>query len=129
MSTEVSLDQLAETLQDYAFAYLLTVNDQQRAHAVAVTPVIRGQELVLGDVGKRTRANVAARPAISLVWPPAETDGYSLIVDGESASGDGELSVRPTRAVLHRPAPGFATGPSACGSDCVPIDIDRAASS
>ncbi len=123
MSTEVSLEQLAETLQSYAYAYLLTVTDQQRAHAVAVTPIITGENLLLGDVGKRTRANLAARPSISLVWPPTETDGYSLIVDGESSTDGGELTVRPTRAVLHRPAPGFASGPSACGSDCVPIDL------
>ncbi|PRC51529.1 hypothetical protein C6A85_63615, partial [Mycobacterium sp. ITM-2017-0098] len=56
----------------------------------------------------------------TLVWPPREPGGYTLIVDGAaSASGDG-LSIQPTGAVLHRPAtPGTPTA-SGCGDDCDP---------
>ncbi len=56
------------------------------------------------NAGGRSRTNAQARSAVTLVWPPLETDGYSLIVDGD-ASIDGEtVVIRPTGAVLHRPA-------------------------
>jgi hypothetical protein len=63
---------------------------------------------VLGGVGRHTLANVAANGHGTLVWPPVDTGGYSLIVDG-AASGDADASavtVAPTKAILHRPAPG-----------------------
>jgi len=43
---------------------------------------------------------------VSAVFPPtADSDGMSLVVDGE-ASVDGDVvDVRPTRALLHRKAP------------------------
>jgi hypothetical protein len=38
------------------------------------------------------------------MFPPSQADGYSLIVDGEGeVNGDG-IVVKPTWAVLHRPA-------------------------
>ncbi|MDF2825563.1 MAG: hypothetical protein K0R68_2971, partial [Mycobacterium sp.] len=39
MSVKVDLDGLAEVLADFAFAYLITVGDDHRAHTVAVDPV------------------------------------------------------------------------------------------
>ena len=121
MSIDVSLDQLRDTIERYRFAYLLTVTDDGRVHAVAVTPAVTGDGVVISDVGRRSRANAAERPSISLVWPPAEAGDYSLIVDGESSANGNGLTVRPTRAVLHRPAPAGATSPTGCRSDCVPI--------
>jgi hypothetical protein len=42
-----------------------------------------------------------------LLWPARAAEPYALIVDGEvdiDDESDGELVVRPTRAVLHRVA-------------------------
>ncbi|PRC47922.1 hypothetical protein C6A85_82460, partial [Mycobacterium sp. ITM-2017-0098] len=104
MSVKVDLDTLADTLGDFSFAYLVTVGDDYRAHTVAVDPELTGGALRLGSVGNSTRRNATAHPDVTLVWPPREPGGYTLIVDGAaSASGDG-LSIQPTGAVLHRPA-------------------------
>ena len=40
MSVKVDLDQLADALADFTFAYLVTVGDDYRAHTVAVEPVL-----------------------------------------------------------------------------------------
>jgi hypothetical protein len=40
MSVKVDLDQLAGALTDFAFAYLVTVDDSYHAHTVAVEPVL-----------------------------------------------------------------------------------------
>ena len=109
--------------------YLLTVGDDRRAHCVATPCRWRGDELEL-EVGNRTLANAAVHPAVSLLWPPNEADGYSLIVDAEvtstegSGAGDNIVRARPSAAVLPRPAAG---GPvtEGCTADCVPL-LDRA---
>jgi hypothetical protein len=131
MSISVALDALRDEIgRAGAVTYLLTVNDNGRPHAVAVAVEWDGDELAM-RVGRRSAATAAPRPEVSLLWPPAQPGGYSLIVDGEAHGADGEGStmlVRPTTAVLHRPA--APPGPSAagaegaekgCGSDCVPV--------
>jgi hypothetical protein len=123
MSVKVDLRMLADTMRDYGFAYLLTVSDDQRAHAVAVQPRLERQMLYVDGLGDRTRANLEARPDVTLLFPPVEQAGYSLIVDGRaSLTGETGASVVPAHAVLHRPAD-HATGPtgSSCGNDCVPV--------
>lgn len=115
MSVPVDIAELAEHLQHYGFAYLLTVGDDQRPHAVAVRPTLDGRAFQVDGFGRQSRANLEARPDISLVWPPFEHGGYSLIVDGRAIpAGDG-AAVEPVRAILHRPAE------DGTGHDCVPI--------
>jgi len=68
---------------------------------------------------------------VSLLWPPDDVGGYSLIVDAEvtgtagTGSGDNLVRVRPTRAVLHRPAPTAPDAPpvagDGCAADCIPL--------
>ena len=121
MSIPVSLVRLREAITDFGSApYLLTVSDDGRPHSVAVPVTWDGDELVM-PVGNRTRANATARPLVSLLWSPRERDGYSLIVDAEvTGAGDGSVVLRPTGAVLHRPAPA-SDDTSACSSDCIPL--------
>lgn len=124
MSEVVALRELAETLRRYGFAYLATVGDDQRAHLVAVTPVLRGGELHVERPGRRTCRNLARQPAVTLVWPPAEPGGYSLIVDGAGSLDGDVLTVVPVRAVLHRPAqPSFEPASGSCASDCVELPV------
>ncbi|MGH7787066.1 MAG: pyridoxamine 5'-phosphate oxidase family protein [Candidatus Binatia bacterium] len=124
MSVPVPLERLRAALTDRGgSAYLLTVADDARPHAVHV-PVRWSGDRLAADVGKRSAANAAARPSVSLLYP-VRTDGeYSLIVDGTAvvtAHGDGQqVLIMPTKAVLHRPA--AAPDPAApCGADCVPL--------
>jgi hypothetical protein len=132
MSIEVTPRQLAQTLTQYRFAYLVTIGGDARAHVVAVTTRLANDTLLVADLGRRTRANVATHPSVTLVWPPANPSDYSLIVDGVGSIRDAELAVTPTRAVLHRPAPPQTTMTGdGCGSDCVelPVVADIASSS
>ena len=124
MSVPVDLEQLAEALADFTFAYLITVGDDFRAHAVAVDPVLGDSVFEVSAVGRSTRRNAGAHADVTLVWPPAEPGGYSLIVDGRGscASDDAPLVVVPGRAVLHRKAtPDSPPSRAGCSDDCQPL--------
>jgi hypothetical protein len=129
MSKHVDLDALAEQLGNFGFAYLMTVGDNGRVHAVAVHPVLADGVLVISEPSHRTHANALARPGISLVWPPAAASDYSLIVDGDAVLDGDIVRVAPIRAVLHRAAvadPALvmvgASDPDAgCRADCIEI--------
>jgi hypothetical protein len=117
MSIPVSLDELRDVAARQApFAYLLTVTDDATAHAVAVKVSI-DDGVVSCDAGKGSCANASARPNVSLLWPPATANDYSLIVDGRASVEGSTVRVVPSRAVRHRPAPGG-------GNDCVTIPLD-----
>ena len=121
MSIAVSLDRLREETERFgATPYLLTVSDDGRAHATAVTVEWQADELLMG-AGLRSARNAAARPEVSLLWPPFEPGGYSLISDGVVRdTGDERLAFAPTSAVLHRPAVGPPPR-EGCTADCVPL--------
>lgn len=95
-----------DEVDQWGFGYLLTVTDDQRSHLLALRPQVVGDVLRFDAGGGRACRNASARPQVSVVFPPAEhSNGFSLVVDGE-ASVDGDvIDVRPTSAVLHRPAP------------------------
>jgi hypothetical protein len=123
MSIPVPLEGLRTALSDRGDnAYLLTVADDARPHAVHV-PVRWQGDVLVADIGARSAANATARPSVSLLYPVRRDGDYSLIVDGTAvASGEDphRLLITPTRAVLHRPA--TAPDPaSPCGADCVPL--------
>ncbi len=124
MSIPVSLDELRAALTERGdAAYLLTVSDEARPHAVHVAVQWRGDALEI-DVGSRTAVNAAARPSVSLLCPVRYAGDYSLIIDGTAAlvagPGGQRVLVRPTKAVLHRPA--TTPNPAApCSADCVPL--------
>lgn len=122
MSIAVPIDKLRDEIAGLARApYLLTVTAEGRPHAVAVAVTATADALVMRAGGKTT-ANAARSPLVSLVWPADEAGGYSLIVDGDAAVGDGgDIRITPTGAVLHRPGPAPSSSPSACGSDCIPL--------
>ena len=110
MSIEVPIEQLFTDLANWGFGYLLTVSDDERTHLLALRPQVHGQDdqrrLRFDAEGRRACRNSAARPNVSVVFPPTDdSDGYSLVVDGEATVVDRYVDVRPTWAVLHRPAP------------------------
>ena len=127
MSISVELAGLRDAIADTDRApYLLTVADDGRPHSVAVSFEWRDDELAM-PVGNRTLANARTRELVSLLWAPSDPGGYSLIVDATvtetrgTGQGDNELVVRPTRAVLHRPAATTDATADGCGADCVPV--------
>ena len=106
MSVVVTLADLPAAIEaQIGWCYLLTVSDDAEARVVAVAPAWDPTGTFLtAEVGRRTAANVAARPKVSLVWPPATADGYSLIADGAGAVDGTMVRFEPTSVVLHRPA-------------------------
>lgn len=122
---KVDLAELAAKVDEYGFAYLITVNGEGRAHVLAVTPEMTPDGVLLGGIGRHTLANVADNPTATLIWPPADAAGYSLLVDGTVSADPGAatVTVAPTKAILHRPAPG-ADG-KRVGNDCADLAENR----
>ena len=146
MSVPVDLQALRDRLGEFGSrAFLVTVGDEGRPHVVSVHVGTDGDRLVV-SAGRRTSANVAARPDVTLLWPapaptgqdvvfdrgdsgcgdaplrpgdPARLDEYGLIVDGAGELVDADppaVAIRPTAAVLHRLADTAGDGPA-----CVPV--------
>jgi hypothetical protein len=89
-----------------------------------VSPAVDHGCLTIADVGRRTIANATARPYVTLIWPPVDRSGHTLIVDATCTPTDPTtVRVVPTRAVLHRPAPPGPTPAEGCGSDCVEVGL------
>jgi hypothetical protein len=106
VSIEVALDDLPSAVAEFAFAYLVTVADDGRARVLAVATEATDGRLVVADAGRSAPANVAARPAVTLVYPPPTPEGMSLLVDGDATADGTTVTVTPTRAVRHRSAIG-----------------------
>ena len=101
---KVDLERLAAALPDFPFGYLISVDDDYRVHTVTVEPVLRGAVLDIGLIGGGTRNNLARRGDVTLVWPPAEPGGYSLIVDGIAEISDADPDTIPPGAWWCPPA-------------------------
>jgi hypothetical protein len=102
VSIAVALEDLPGKLVEYPWCYLVTTGDE-RPHILAVKPSVVTAGLRCAT-GHSSRANVVRNPLVVLMFPPPQPDGFSLLVDGEGAvDGDGVI-VKPTWAVLHRPA-------------------------
>jgi hypothetical protein len=101
--------------------FLLTVRDGARPHAVSATVSWDGDDLVT-SAGSRTAANVAAAPAVTLLWPSSGQE-YSLIVDGTARVEDGTVRITPTHAILHRSVLASAPSGHTDGDDprCKPV--------
>jgi hypothetical protein len=107
VSIEVGVEQLFEQLGEWGPGYLLTGNEQAgRPHLLALRPSIVDGALRFDAGGGRACRNAAERPDVTVLFPPhAGSDGFSLVVDGEASVSGDIVDVRPTRALLRRPAP------------------------
>ena len=105
MSIPVDIGELTKVLADYPWGYFTTVGADQRAHSLAVPTVYRDGLLHI-DAGKSSRRNLEVCAEVSMVFPHPQPGGYSLIIDGPATVSDGEVSMRPMHAILHRPALG-----------------------
>jgi hypothetical protein len=104
MSIPVAVADLAEAAAPFgAAAFLLTAGDDGRPR-IAHLRVTFADGGVVVDAGRGARANATARPLVTLLFPPYEPDGYSLIVDADATVRADDVLLVPTGAVLHRPA-------------------------
>ena len=122
MSLPVAIDDLVTALPRFGSGYLLTSTDG-RVKVVTVDPTPSPPGLRIAAPGRGTLGNLAVNPAVTLVFPPLETHGYTLLVDGTGVADGDDVVVAPASAVLHRPA-AHADGPlppDGCGHDCEPV--------
>ena len=126
MSIPVEPGDIGKQMEQFGTAaYVLTVRDDATPHIAHLDMRLDGAVLRCG-ASRSAAANVAQRSSISVLWPPFESGGYSMIVDAEARTVDGddglELELRPTSGVLHRPAtPATPAANPHCGSDCAPL--------
>ena len=125
MSIPVEIEKLAEALADRGAGYLLTASADGGVKAVSIDPSLAGGVLRCPP-SRGSARNLADRPAATLLFPPTEPGGHTLLVDGTATADDEGITFTPGTAVLHRradPASG-ADGPAApggCGHDCAPV--------
>lgn len=109
VSIEVPIPELFGQVDRWGWCYLLTVSDDGRPHLLALRPTVVGDDerrLRFDAGGGRACRNASARPSVTMVFPPADdAEGFSLVVDGDATVDGALIDVRPTWAVLHRPAP------------------------
>jgi hypothetical protein len=107
VSVTIPVADLFADVDRWGFGYLVTVSDDGRTHVLALIPEnVRDSVLRFDAGGGRACRNALARPAVTIVFPPADAGGMSLIVDGSATVVGPVIDVVPANAVLHRPAPG-----------------------
>lgn len=101
MSVAVALDELARRLEEFGgHPFLVTTGADGRPHVVSITAHFDGAQFSF-TAGKTSRTNLGTTGSLTLLWPGAGGP-YSLIVDGAARIDGDEVTVTPTRAVLHR---------------------------
>ncbi|MFC7494491.1 MULTISPECIES: pyridoxamine 5'-phosphate oxidase [unclassified Nocardioides] len=102
MSVVVDLADLPEQLKAFDRGYLLTAKDGL-VKAVSVRAVAEDGALRVPAPGRGSVANVGANPSVTLLFPPLDNPGMTLLVDGTAAADGDDVRVTPTGAVLHKP--------------------------
>ena len=102
MSILVDLADLPTTLARFDRGYLLT-SREGRVKAVSVRARADGETLLVATPGRGSVANVGTNSHITLLFPPPEAGGMTLLVDGTGAADGDDVRITPTGAVLHKP--------------------------
>ena len=110
MSLAGEVTRLAEPVGGLGPGYLLTLSPQARVEVLRVDVRGEGALLVASGPSPGSGANLAANPAVTLVFAPAQPHGFSLIVDGVGRAVGDDFEVTPESAILHRPS-AHADGP------------------
>jgi len=105
VSISVPLPELAARIGEYgSLAFLVTVGDDFSAHVVSVRVAVAPDGGLRSGASRRSRANLGARPAATLLWPPGPDGRYSLIADVTAPAGvepEGPVTLTAHSAVLH----------------------------
>jgi Pyridoxamine 5'-phosphate oxidase len=109
MSVKVELEKLLEVAAGFGTVpMLLTADGDGRPRASAVSVEWDGATARV-RAGRKSVANAATRPLVSLLWPAPPGERFALLVDGEVAGTEpdddpktgGFVTVTATSAILH----------------------------
>lgn len=109
MSIVVDLAELEQALAGRDLTYLVLARDD-RPHVVQVQARYEGADSDVGVIvvphpGRTAQRIVPERPEVTLLLPPQDATGHTLLVDGSATiADDGSLRLQPAHAVLHRAA-------------------------
>lgn len=109
MSIRVEMTDLPAQITARGPGFLLSSVMDSRPHAAHLpfeVAAAEGQVQLRCAAGRTALANCRMRPAVTVLFPEPDDEGYSLIVDGEARVDDEErVVIAVVGAVLHRPAP------------------------
>lgn len=110
MSHKVEPSDLAATSAPYGNTPFLVYTGESGAARInhVVVEIEEGDGRVTArcvGFGRGVAARASLGTTLSLLWPPHEEGGFSLIADGLGKVEDEVLSIEISTAVLHRPAP------------------------
>jgi hypothetical protein len=109
MSIRVEMADLPAQIVSRGSGFLLSSIMDSRPHAASFNfqvAAAEGQVQLRCAAGQTARANCQRRPAVTLLFPRPDEEGFTLIVDGEArVDDDDHVVITAVGAVLHRPAP------------------------
>lgn len=124
MSANRLPEPLARALARGTSGYLVSLARSGRAHVGVVSVGQDGDRIVLTEVGAGTCGNLAVDRRATVVLPPLDAGGYTLIVDGHAVPDGARYLIAPARAVLHRHGqPGAEPADGGCVADCVELAV------
>ena len=127
MSIPVSAKDILKTIEEFGTStYFISATADGHPHVANLTFVTDNDGLVF-TVGKRGTKNLKNCAQVTMLWPPKEVGGYSLIIDGiaskveNSDVSDSLWKISFDSGILHRPAQSSTNDNHSCGSDCQTI--------
>ena len=119
----------SSALADYgADTYLLTVSEAG-PHTSYVEVRLQADKLHCW-LSRSAAANVEINRNVSLLWPPSEPGGYSIIVNGvvdvQEIDGQPHGVISVSKSVFHRPGLRSEGVEGVCPADCIPLTFAHA---
>ena len=109
VSVKIPIDDLPEFAEEYGSAPYVVVAGTDGPPRITHSESRFDGELLVVRLGPTSHRVLAADPAVAVLWPATRDQSMSLIVDGTvegplDPEDGGEVRIRPTGAVHHRPA-------------------------
>lgn len=109
MSIEVELPRLLEVAAGFGTVPMMLTTDEDDRPRAAATSLSWDGTTTRARVGRRSLANAAARPLVSLLWPAPPGERFALLVDGtvvavtpgEDPREGGHVTIEVQHAILH----------------------------
>lgn len=113
---------LHNAIEIYGKTALLLTAAPAGPHTAHVQVTLDGDALRF-TLGGTALANAKNNPNVSLLWPPIEQGGYSIIINGKlQLDSANSATVKISKSVFHRPGESTLDD-GLCTSDCLPLTL------